>query len=350
MTNRSPIFIVGASRSGTTMLRLLLNAHPHIGVPKEFSYFTSVPERWLSHWKSVPASPHEYRAVVRERLFDERFLRKAGVNTGALLEKILAPDHLRDVSVPYRMMLEAYANAEGKSRWGEKTPTNLFYCDVLYGMFPDARFIHLVRDPRAVVRSANLFPRLPSDTVVNATNWLHFMEEGYQMLCKHVPEAQRCTVRYEDLTSDPEPVVHEICRFIGEDFHPEMMEFHQTSRSYMPMSIDDLGGDSKVTQPIYADHQKKWRKDLTDAEIWIVERLCSVYMPHFGYAATEGSIPWAALPGFLLKRTYTLLKRWQHRGDRFHIIGYRPYQPTHGMWDCVSRTTHRLLEATGSSS
>ena len=192
-------------------------------------------------------------------------------------------------------------------------------------MFPAVKFIHLVRDPRAVVRSANNFPRLPNDTVINATNWRHFMEEGHKRLVESVPSAQRYTLRYEDLTSDPESVARKICQFINEPFDACMLDFHENATSNMPSSIDRLGGDRKVTRPVYADKQVKWRTDLSEHEIKMVEFICKGYMKSFGYELTGARFHRSALSSFLLKYVYTALKRWQHRKDRFHVILYPPF-------------------------
>jgi len=323
MTQKSPIFIVGASRSGTTMLRLLLNAHPRIGVPKEFSYFTSIPEHWLQSWHHVPVSANEYRQFIREHLFREHVLREAGIDADIVLERILSSADSRDLSIPYRLMLEAYADAEGKPRWGEKTPTNLFYCDVLYQMFPDAKFIHLVRDPRAVVRSANNFPRLPDDTLVNATNWLHFMANGYERLVRHVPSDQWCTIRYEDITSNPETVAREICKFVEEPFDQRMLDFHKDAVSRLPSSADHLGGARKVARPIHEGRQAKWRKDLSDHDIAMIEYVCKDVIPIFGYESTGVRAQWFGMLKMTIRYMFIKIKRWQHSKDRYHIIKYK---------------------------
>lgn len=326
MKNDSPpVFIVGASRSGTTMLRLLLNAHSHVAIPNELSYFSSVPESWLESWKEIPASASEYRQVIRQKLFRKDIFNGCDIDPERTLDRMIESADSLDLSAPYRIILEAYAEAEEKSRWGEKTPTNLFVCDVLIQMFPDCKFIHLVRDPRAVVRSANNFPELPNDTVINATNWLHFMKKGYQLLVDNVPSDQRRTIRYEDLTSDPETVATDICTFIDEPFDSSMLNFYQEAREYMPSAIDYLGGDRKVTRPIYTDKQDRWRTELSHDEIGIVERICGEFMTTFGYTPTGARIQWRQLPDYILKYEYSLFKRWQHRRDRSHVIRYTPF-------------------------
>lgn len=322
MTNRPPIFIVGASRSGTTMLRLMLNAHPNIAVPNELGYFTSVPENWLQSWRQIPVSAHSYRQYIEAHLPSNRLLSEGSIDTVVLREKLLESAETRNLYVPYRLMLETYATAEGKERWGEKTPTNLFYCDVLLDMFPQGRFIHLVRDPRAVVRSANRFPRLPDDTVINAENWRHFIEKGYRRFADRVPQSQRCTIRYEDLTSEPKSIARHICGFIGEPFTERMLSFHEEARHYTPSTIGQLGGDRKVTRPVYRDKQTKWQTDLSRNDIGVIERICGDLMHEFGYEVTDATVRWDVFFAMTLKRAYVAFKHWQHRRDRFHIIRY----------------------------
>jgi len=304
------------------MLRLMLNAHPNIAVPHELGYFASIPESWLTSWRRVPVSAHHFRHFIGDHLLKCRLFNEEGIDTISLQEKVLEVARTRDLSAPYRLTLEAYAASQGANRWGEKTPTNLFYCDVLLEMFPLGRFIHLVRDPRAVVRSANRFPRLPSDTVINAENWRHFIQKGYSRLIEHVPPNQRCTIRYEDLTSNPESAARRMCRFVEEPFDARMLSFHEEARHYMPPSIDQLGGDRKVTRPVYRDKQEKWKEDLSLNEIGIIEHICGDLMPQFGYERTNAGIRWDALPAVILKRAYVAFKHWQHRKDRFHIIRY----------------------------
>jgi hypothetical protein len=252
-------------------------------------------------------------------------MEEVGIDTEPLLERIIGAAADRNLRRPYCLMLEAYIEAEGKNRWGEKTPTNFFFCDILYEMFPEAQFIHLVRDPRAVVRSANQFPRLPDDTIVNASNWRHFMSAGYHRLTRHVPPAQRRTIRYEDLTSNPEEVVREICRFIDEPFEEQMLRFYQESEEYMPSTIDELGGSHKVTRPVYTDRQKKWQHELSDSEVKAIEFFCSDYMSLFGYEPYNPSTSLSSILPASTKWLYTLVKRLQHGKDRYHIIRYSPH-------------------------
>jgi len=94
-----------------------------------------------------------------------------------------------------------------------------------------------------------------------------------------------------------------------------MLNFHKNATAYMPATIDQLGGDRKVTRPIYTDKQEKWRTDLSEHEIGVVEYICGDVMTTFGYEPTGARIRWSAALDAGLKYAYAALKRWQHRKE-----------------------------------
>ena len=120
----APIFIVGANRSGTTLLRLMLNAHPSVGIPEEVVYFGSrmagVP---IEQWRAPGLAPAAYTRFVKN--FLETSCAPLGMpDRMALLAEILESGPA-DFRHPYQYVLEAWARQHGKPRWGEKTPGNL---------------------------------------------------------------------------------------------------------------------------------------------------------------------------------------------------------------------------------
>ena len=228
----TPFFIVGASRSGTTLVRLLLNAHSRLAVPSELKYLQTVSHHArLERWRDPGLSEGAYRDIVRAFLTRRReVFEEIG---GDRLERLILADAERTPRAPYRIALEAWAQFHGKERWGEKTPRNLFYADVLADMFPGARFVYVARDPRAVVASMNRIAYFSDDTVLNALNARRSMCEGLTHLRASVPEAARIVVRYEDLVADPEREARRLCRFLAEPFEPAMLGFHRRAAEFM---------------------------------------------------------------------------------------------------------------------
>ena len=326
----SPIFIVGANRSGTTLLRLILNAHSRIAIPDELIYWDSfMGGAPVEAWAEPDLSPVTYRAFVDDFL-KQRAVELQGIDQAAVHEEILGHGP-HDLKRPYQIALEAWAGHHGKKRWGEKTPGNLFFADVLYEMFPDARFIYMVRDPRAGVASMQRVSFLPDDVVFNALNRRKHATTGRQILETNVPANQRTSVRYEDLVATPEPVVQRLCDFLNEPYEPEMLRFHRNAEQYMTPEASD-SHNAAATRPISQKQAEKWRTELSSTDVACIEWICQNEMEAFGYETTGATIPPGRWPEVLIKQLYWTLQCWRHA----HI---RQYTVKHPM---LARTRKRL--------
>ncbi len=334
MTNQSeggtaapnaPFFIVGASRSGTTMLRLLLNAHSRLGVPKELAYFTlAMRAGVLEKWQDRAMSEAQYTAFVNG-YFEKKHHIFEGVDLDALKTDILSsrPTSLR---TPIQRMMEAWTAREGKQRWGEKTPKNVFYTDIIHAVFPDARFIHIVRDPRAVVYSMNRFARFLDDSIVNAYNWYLSVQEGQQRLRDGVPDAHQITIRYEDLVSDIEKSAATLCGFLGEAYEPSMLEFYRASHDHIHPASSELGGVNTLTRPVSLDSLDKWKTGLQPEDIAVVEAVCGDIMTPLGYELTGERLGPLSQLSLRAKLAYCQGQRRRNRSRRSFQIAFLPFQ------------------------
>lgn len=321
----SPIFIVGANRSGTTLLRLILNAHPRIAIPDELIYFDSslagVP---IEQWRRPNLSAEEYEAFVDHFLTQSR--QPLGeLDLDACKDAILAGRH--DFRRPYQHVLEAWAQQYDKERWGEKTPGNLFYADVILDMFPDAQFLYMVRDPRAGVASMQGVSFFPDNTVFNALSRRKHDMVGRDVLVENVPPSQRLTIRYEDLVRHPSASTQAICRFLGETFVPEMLHFHEDADQYMKDEAED-DYNAAATQPITDDRIDAWKQRLSNNQVAIVESVCSGVMRRFGYEPTDRALSlqhWAELHA---KQMYWAFQCWRHREIRHYTVKHAMFART----------------------
>lgn len=325
----APFFIVAASRSGTTMMRLLLNAHSKIGVPKEMAYFERCAiEGALDSWKSPRFKKGGYEDFVRGFL-KRRSIALEGLDIEAIAREIL-DDEVKNLERPIRLTLNAWAKKEGKTTWGEKTPKNLFYVDKIYEMMPDARFIHIIRDPRAVVNSMNRFARFVDDSVLNAFNWLQAAEYGYNLLRKSVPASQLLEIKYENLVSDVEGTTRQICEFLNEPFEDEMMAFYMQSRGDLHPNAGQLGGVDTLTKPISTVSVEKWKGQLKARDIALVEAVCGDAMAVHGYELVGDN------PGLFDKLEIKAKLKycdWQQQRNshlRSYQIAFKPLEKTLG--------------------
>ena len=143
---KPPVFIVGAPRSGTTLLRNMLNRHPQFAIVLETQFYNYVYLRRRAFGDLGQLSAR--RRFVAEYLATER-MHRSGLKIEGLEDRLL-----RDATsyrALFASLMEHYASAEGKPRWGEKSPQHSLFVEVLCNWFPGAAVIHLVRDPREVV-------------------------------------------------------------------------------------------------------------------------------------------------------------------------------------------------------
>lgn len=313
----APIFIVGANRSGTTLLRLILNAHSQVAIPDEINYFYSFwGKAGYDHWWAPSLTADDYVAFVDD------FLQKNQAITPELDMETLRADILtgpHDLRRPYQLLLEAWAHCHGKTRWGEKTPGNLFYSHLILSMFPDARFIHIVRDPRAVVHSMQRVSFFPTDIIFNALNLRKTLNEGRAIFQRDVPPSQRIVVRYEDLVHDPVPTIRRICSFADLEYEPGMLAFHEDAAQYMTEAAS-TSFNATATRPLSKDRVDAWTQQMTSEEVTLTEIVTREIMTEFGYNPNDHSLPVRRWPEFAAKYSYWHVHRWRNRHIRQYVL------------------------------
>ncbi len=217
MSRPAPIFVLGSQRSGTTLLQAVLGAHSRIAAAPELHYWFRVASLGPA-WGDL-RDPGVLRRVVHETLHPVVPL-WADVDVDE--EAVLA--RLRGTTPTFAAVLRAtmdeVAHRAGKPRWSEKSPGQPLR--PLADMFDDARFVHLVRDPWAVVASNLATPWGTGDARSLARRW-----RQYNLTTARVGHglgpARYLQVRYEDLCEAPETTVARVCRFLDEPFEPAMV-------------------------------------------------------------------------------------------------------------------------------
>lgn len=209
--------IVGAPRSGTTLLRFMLDAHPELAIPPETGFLTQADRlAGMSReglFETVTGHPPECPAW-------EDFGLPAVVYREALatLEPFTAGDGVRAF---YRL----YARAHGKALWGDKTPVHTFHLEAIGRLLPEARFIHIVRDGRDACLSWRRTWFSPGDEIRTvAAEWQRFVLAARQGGEAGVPYLE---VRYEDVVLEPEATLRSICEFLELRFDRAMLRYHE---------------------------------------------------------------------------------------------------------------------------
>lgn len=273
-----PVFVVGSMRSGSTMLRLILDSHPNIAIGAETGFMGAVlAARAIPNWKHGPG--WYQRLDWTEEEFNAR---------------------LREF---YAGMFRRYASAQGKRRWGEKTPFHTAHIPAMAQLFPDAVFVGIVRHPGAVAASLQKsFHYTFADALSYwaATN-LDLVRAGTDLDRRFV------TCRYEDLLSDGEPVLRELTRWLGEPWSPHLLEHHVVQQEKGAPRVVD--GSTITRDPIDVKRAVQWLRNATEDNHRALESTASL-AAFFGYeSAADPTVRGPLLPPSAAPR------RWLPDGD-----------------------------------
>jgi len=273
-SEEQPIFVVGTGRSGTTLVRSILSAHPRIAIAPEAQFFF----RWYPQFRRVDLNdPAKFDAFWREFIADRRFP-YLQVGPDALRSRIEAADSV-DMKTVFTSVIRQFADDRGKPRWGEKMPGNYKFLDVLFDWFPGARVLFTLRDPRAVVASMLRVEWALPEPRLQARKWVGCID----ILGRWASDPRVRVVRYESLVTDPEPEVRGWCEFLGEAFTPEMLGRRDSS-----IPLDRRTGWArehltKAMKPVDPSTLEKWKRNLTPLELNIVEHIAGDAMERHGY-------------------------------------------------------------------
>jgi hypothetical protein len=217
----APVFILAPIRSGSTLLRVLLNTHSQLHAPHEL------------HLRDVRVELLSQHAV--------RGMRELGLDATAL-------DYLLWDRVLHRELEKS-----GKRHIVSKTPSDVFIWRRIVECWPDARFIFLLRHPVAIARSRERARRRDSPAE-NLTKVLRFMN-GLESARRNL---DGLTVRYEELTLDPAGATKRVCAFLGVDWEPLMLEYGRVDHGRHDPGLGDWGkriksGEIHPPRPIRDD-------------------------------------------------------------------------------------------------
>src|SRR5688572_10431129 len=212
-----PFFIVGSARSGTTLLRLMLNAHRRVAVPPESRFVTEI------KYDTEPIGVESFlRALGSHKRFEAWDLPLEAVKREIEGDPVPYADAL---AAAYR----AYAHVNGKEVWGDKTPRYVEHVPFIARLFPDSRFIHLIRDGRNVALSYANVPFGPKNVAKAAVLWAERVKKG----CddgRALSAGRYLEIRYEDLVDDAAGEARDICEFLQLEFDPGMLDYTERAR------------------------------------------------------------------------------------------------------------------------
>jgi hypothetical protein len=185
-----------------------------------------------------------------------------------------------------------YRRAAGKPRWAEKSPHNIMCMITLGTIFPDAQFIHVIRDGRDVACSLVTMnwlerPGVKVSYVQNITNaakyWRAIVLNAQQLATQPILAGRIIEVRYEALIADVEGTMRQVLGFLGEEWDPAILEAHKKDRSHEPQE----SSTDQVTKPIYNTAMGRWRRDMSPADKIAFKSVAGQLLKELGYAKDD---------------------------------------------------------------
>lgn len=276
--------IVGAPRSGTTLLRLMLDAHPELAIGPETHFLPLI--------SAIGNEPY-----ARRRFFEIVVKSASWVDFGLDQERFqsalesIEPFNLSDAC---RCFYRIYAAKFDKQRIGDKTPSYALHLKAIKTLLPEARFIHLIRDGRDVALSLrNTWFSPGPDMKSQAEFWASHVATARNSAAKC---SSYMEIKYEDLVQDPETALRKVCDHIELPYHEAMLHHHLRAHLRLDehqgrefRNAKELTKEQRLQQqrnamrPVRVDLAFRWKQEMTGAEQACFKRYAGTLLEELGY-------------------------------------------------------------------
>lgn len=285
MSNLPAPFIVGVERSGTTLLRMMLDSHPDIAIPYETFFIRKIVQG---------AWPELTRDQFFEIVTGHPSWRNLALPNDVLMQGLEALK-VFSVSEAIRTFYRLYAARNGKKRWGDKTPFYLDCMTEIRDLLPEAHFIHIIRDGRDTALSfRGLWFGPGSDIEDAARHWVKKITDA-RAQSLHLPHYLE--VQYEKLVREPSFVLEKISTCLQIDYNPEMLHYYRHARDRLAEIVQPFGftGGDKLAidefKSIYAhttvppDQNRigRWKQEMSFDDRRRFEQIGGYLLAELGY-------------------------------------------------------------------
>jgi len=274
--NTMPInFVVGKERSGTTLLQVMLNAHPNIAAPPESRFIVLLYNKYGSVKNWSEENIHNFCSdLFREGLFRNHWK----IDREKLYNKLLSvKDNLSYALLCKIVFMQWDESGKHITLFFDKNPIYYYFLPLLEKIFPEARYIHLVRDYRANIASHQRVFKIKKAADL-AYRWVKINELIENSKLRN--PGKYVTLTYESLVNKPETSMKEICLFLKIPFSEKMAEDHT---SFLYSSFKENKRDrfremhGSLFHPINSSHINEWAKKLSPKEISESEAVAGDY-------------------------------------------------------------------------
>jgi hypothetical protein len=275
------VFIVGCPRSGTTLLQRMVNAHPQVAMTPETHWIT----RFFEKRKGLTPEGMVTRKLI-SRLFEQTGFAHLHIGREELLAMIPVGRPLPFSSF-VTSVFDSYGRAQGKALVGDKTPGYVRSMNTLHALWPEARFVHLIRDGRDVYLSmrhrpmqqpkAGAFDNWAEEPVLTAALWWELNLRAGRTTGTSLGSGLYSEIRYESLVAHPREECEQLCAFLGLPFDEAMLRFHEDRARFDP-GLDQNRVGLPVTPGL-----RDWQSQMPAEEVECFEAAAGELLDELGY-------------------------------------------------------------------
>lgn len=267
-----PFFIVGSERSGTTMLRLMLNKHPELFVPPESHFIATVIDEFGLECLLNESKIHR----IIDKIVSSKRWQDWKEDPYKLRDYILLnrPETMAEL-IHY---VFKYSSGE-KPYWGDKTPRYVQYLEDISILYPSSKFVHIIRDGRDVCVSMLKTNWFGGSVRVIASKWCYAVDCADEFQARQ--EDRLLTFTYEDLVKSSESCLSDICGFIGVEYEDSMTEFYADSQENI--AKDSRKYHKKLSKKPSVSDLQRWKNELSPLQVLVYESVASSHLKKHGY-------------------------------------------------------------------
>lgn len=269
-------YIVGTGRSGTTLLQAMLMSHPRLHIPPETQFFSRFDPALHGGDPLPPDAEDRYIAA----LANDPWFRELGLSRERLSNAVRAG--ARSARDLLAWFVGELCNGNTKPTIGEKTPHHDKYLDRILAVTPDAKIIHIHRDPRDVVASLWQEKWWNNRSALLTARHCRRIYDRLHVYESRLGTERFLRLRYETLVEHPEPELRRLCSFLGEAFDPAMLRYHERGDSGFTSAESAWKG--LTMRPLDPSRHGRYRNKLTPHQIRTIERVIGeAHLHEMGY-------------------------------------------------------------------
>lgn len=278
VSNLPFFFIMGRPRSGTTLLRTLLDAHPEVKVPPEYPVLLDLYKQFgAKPFKDEMVKSQFIQAFKKPLTFDFWKYEYLDINEKALkndFKNLTSKASFEDIIKLYYYHSGSFFPKRSIRLLGDKNPVYALYTHRLMKIFPNAKIIFIHRDYRDNFVSMRKFEFEAPNIILQAYRWNYITHMMVKLRENHPQKV--FFVKYEDLANCPEQEFKKVCNFLEIEFNTKVFEFYKQKNQ----SFDLVGKDvflkyhESLTRPVNPKNIGLWKNQLTEKEVRLADSVC----------------------------------------------------------------------------